>query len=923
MNLPIVNAFLDDDGKYIIAFERDGEEIKERRTRAEYTTFHPKEMFDAKMMRILKHSPHVTHIEEVGKYTRIGWKNDIVRRQARYKFYDEGITTFEGDVDPVRYWLTETKPTIAKPRRAYLDIEADSRVSFSKKEDMRILVWAISDDTGPIARGVLKEDTDASERVLLQKLWKILSRYDQVAAWYGGDPDEKDEGFDFYVIAKRSQRMGLPIDTRRWLWLDQLVAWRRMNQHAAESGAEKESMRLEDMAQSQLGEGKEKTPAWVIEKFGDKNLAALSWELWNEGGEYRKLLVEYCVKDTELLRKLEAKKGYLTLFQTVCEVCTCFANTRSLQPTVQMDGFLLRLGREKDHRFPTKRYGDDISEKFKGAYVMAPRTVGDDDKDSEWSNKQAEDWRHKHNHGSGILRNVHVCDFASLYPTIIITWNLSEDVKCDDPDLQGALLAGEDLPDNVCRSPGTGVLTYTDRKGILADALNTMLQLRKEWKAKAVACPPGTPEWQDMMSRSNAYKVAANSFYGVTGASSSRYFNREIAESTTQNGVWLIKQTIKEAEKRKMIPVYSDTDSVFVIGPTSEGYTSFIKWCNNKFYPKIIAETGAKENRISVAFEKTFSRLIFTAAKRYIGRYSQYGGKEATKDSKPEIKGLEYKRGDTVFLARRLQGQVIDLLVGGVKEKDEDGVEYPINPDIETPTDDLEEYFKVLTKMRNHVLNDKVNPTHVRLSQSLSKPLKEYKNVSNAHLTVAKILEARGRDVGKGTRIEYVVVDGDVSPMKVIPFEDFNGEFDRFYLWETRVFPPTQRLLEAAFPHHDWASWAQVRPPKPKKRGKKVAEEQLGFQLDSKVSTRVDTDLAVPTYSSKPLVIRVPEIGGSKILDKLKKLFTKHPGARSVEFIIDLQSGGEATLKSSARVATSEKFKEQVDEIISQYSEAS
>lgn len=923
----LVNAFLDDGGRHIILMERKDGVVLPRRVRAEYTTFHRSETISTHILRTLKHSPQVVSLDEVDGFYRIGWRDSEARWQARRLCQHEGIEVYEGDVDPVRYWLTESKVQVAKPRRCYLDIEADSRISFSKKEQMRVLIWAISDDTGPIAHGILSADTDEAERELLLQMWKVLENYDQVCAWYGGHPDKKDEGFDFYVIAARSRRRGITVDTRRWIWLDQLVAWERMNKQTAASGAEKESMRLEDMAMNQIGEGKTKTPQWVIDKFGDKNLSALTWELWNAGGKYRKLLADYCIKDTELLRKLEAKKGFLTLFQTLCEVCSCFADTRSLQPTIQMDGFLFKIGRERGYRFPTKKYGNDNNEEteqFKGAYVMQPRTVGDDGKNSEWTKEDARKWREKYGLKNGILRDIHVCDFASLYPTIIITWNLSEDVLCTDGDIEGALLAGEALPENIARSPGTGVLTYTDRgRGILAEALNTMLALRKEFSKKAAEYAPGTPEWADMMAKSNAYKVAANSFYGVMGASTSRYFNRALAESTTQNGVWLIHSTIREAEKRKMIAVYSDTDSVFSMGPTKEGYSAFIKWCNEKFYPKIIAETGAKENRISVAFEKTFSHLVFTTAKRYCGRYSQYKGKPAEKDSKPEIKGLEYKRGDTAFLARKLQGQIIDCLVGNVTEKDEEGKDHPVNPGIETPTEDLSIYIDIVNRMRNHVLNEELNPAHVRLSKSLSRALKDYKD-NGAHIRVAKILADRGRDVGEGTRIEYIVVDGSVSPMKVIPFEDYNGECDRFYVWDTLVYPPTQRLLEAAFPDHDWNEYAQVRPKKPKKRGKKVLEGQLGFMLDKDVSTQVGTtELAAPGYSSEPLIINVPEDGGSKILDKLKKVFKKYPGARSVEFVVELNSGARATLKSGLRVATSQKFRDAVDEILGQYEEAS
>lgn len=925
-------------------------------------------------MRQLKNFPAVHSIGVTGSWVRIGWVDEWARRNGRNGMREYGVDTYEGDVDPVRVWLTDARRDVARPRRCYLDIEADSRVPFSQKEQMRILVWAISDDTGPVARGVLHEDSDDDEARLLAEMWKVLDRYDQVCAWYGGRPDNKDIGFDFYVIAQRTQARGLPIDWRRWLWLDQLAAWARMNQHSAESGAEKESLRLEDIAQAVLGEGKTKSPKMVVDRFGEKPLGALAWELWEAGGAFRDLLVSYCVEDTELLRKLEKKKGYLTLFQTVCEACAVFGATRGLFPSIQMDGFMLRLGRDKGYRFPTKVYGDDDEnkpKKYKGAWVMTPRPVGNDRKNedgtvSDWTTAQARAWRHARGMTTGILRDVHVADFSGMYPNIILTWNLSEDTKLGRMSEKEWNALSPEERQGKCRSPGTGLVTRTDVEGILVIAVREMIRLRKHWADLAASLPPGTPEWFDAMGRSTAYKVVANSFYGVTGQRGGRFCDVEIAESITQNGVYLIKATIRECERRKMEAIYSDTDSGMIIGPSRQGFDSFCRWANTVLYPRIATECGCVENTTKIAFEKSFERLIFTSAKRYIGRFSHYKGtpsdrtchgmigsfrdgafrwfasedrkKEhaiATRETcptcgkigdllgKPEIKGLEYKRGDANVIARRLQGQMIDLLVGGCTFKDEHGIERPYNPGVRTPTEDIETYHAVISKLREYVLSAPLARDEVRRAQALKKSLREYEQRTKddgsssdlAHVGVARELERRGQAVTEGTRIEYVVVDGDVSPMRVIPAEDYAGDVDRFYLWDTMIFPPTERLLMGAFPDHDWARWGDVRPKKGK-RAKKVADEQLGFMFGELTPKRDVEELAVPAYSVRPLVVRIPEEGGDLVLDRVKDVFRRFPGARAVEIVIELRSGASATLAMSMRVSPSPAFKAALEEAL-------
>lgn len=956
---PVLNAFLDDDGRDIVLIEQVKDGISTRRVRAEYTTYHRSEDLEGDRMRALKRSDQVAYVaQETPAWVRIGWLDSNTRRQAQYKFKDSGIKVYEGDVHPVRFWLTQTRAAIAKPRRCYVDIEADSRVSFANKEEMRILCWAVSDDNGPVAKGILAEDTDEAEAVLLQKLWDVLDNFDQVCAWSGGDPDEKDEGFDFYVIAKRSIRCGLSIDTRRWLWLDQLVVWRRMNQ--AESGDEKESMRLEDIAQNQLGEGKEVTPDWVIERFGDKSLAALAWDLWAAGGKFRKLLVDYCVKDTELLRKLEKRKGFITLFQSVCEATSVFGDTQGLFPTGQMDGFCLRLGRDTDYRFNTKPWTKDGSKKkgFEGAFVLAPRTVQsppNDEGEGGWTKEQAAEWRKSHGFEDGILRGVHVCDFASLYPSNIITWNLSEDVLVDDETVirkcAELYKSGQSILEGYCYSPGTGVVTHVEPHGILTIALRELLRLRKFYADEAKKFAPGTPGFVDAMAKSTAYKVVANSFYGVAGAKTSRYFNKNVARSTTQNGVWLIKNVMKEGEKRDIESIAGDTDSAFVIGPSRDHFDKFVRWLNERHLPKIIGATGAKDVRVKLEFEKSFDILVFSGKKRYVGRYQHYKWKTTChhckkKDGKspgavdvrtlkcddcghqyteppvflgkPEIKGLEYRRGDWSKLAREMQGQVIDLLVGGLK----------LNPgleDIPRPIMDLRRYEAVIEKWRERILSGVLRREEVRIAKSL-KDDSEYakkddgKTNLEPHRLVAKILESRGQAVTPGTKIEYVIVDASVSPMKVIPADDYDGDCDRYHLWDTLVYPPTQRLLEGAFPAVNWASWADVRPAKPKKGKKQPPENQLGLALTTRpASNRVDdySDLAVPMYSKQPLSICIPENAAKNGgLEKIKEVLAANPGARPLEIVLVLNSGEKAVMASAMRVSTGPKLKTMVEEIV-------
>lgn len=735
--------------------------IRYRRVKAEFSCFILNRDLTIELRRLLKSSPNVKGVDDEGKWSRIRWISWEACKQYCKSFHDKGIQTYEGNINPVLRYVVDNDIKVVRPRIAYIDIETDSRVPFSKKEEMRLLSYAIVDEHGREEYGVLKSDTDKAERKLLSKMWDVLNDYDLIAAWNG-------DRFDFPVMKARSIKCGFGNNSDwqwgRWLWLDHLEIFRRMNTMVAESGDEKQSFALGNIAQVILGEGK------------DNFDAGKTWEFWKAGGRARNRLVKYNIKDTKLLKMIEDKTGYIELLLTLGDVCGTFSDTRGANPTIQVESFFQRLASGTDYKFPSVlKFGRQVGDQYKGAYVMDPTAVG-------------------------ITKNVHVADFSSLYPTIIKTWNMSpETIVGKGSDLQQTINGKQ-----YSYSPLTDIYFDLKTKGILPKAISELLRLRKDWNKKKSSAVPGTEEWHDADRRSTAYKIAANSFYGVIGTPVSRFFDRDVAESVTQCGAWLITESIKEAESRGMDVIYCDTDSIFVSNATRTEFEVFVEYCNETLYPRILSDVGCIDNNINLAYEKEFERIVFTSAKRYAGRYAHYKGVKATEDSKPEVKGLEYKRGDSIKLARQLQAEVVDMLVGGK------------NGGIEDP----KKYKALLYEWVDRVLNKPIDLDDVMISKRLSRELDQYKRKLKKdgtfarqlpHIEIARDLKTRGRDVGEGAKIDYVIVDGSTKPLTVIAAEDWTGVCDRFAIWDSLIYPPTFRLLAAAFPADRWIDWKRSK----------------------------------------------------------------------------------------------------------------
>ena len=921
-----VNGFVDG-GDLVLLYRDERGAMMATRRRAEWSSFYRRASVTPLIMRDLTGSSYVVGVSEEGGWVRVRWQAPEWRRKAHEPegwAQSAGLEAFEADVTEVQRFFQETGAEVARPRRVYLDIETDSRVppAVARQGKARVLCWSLVDeDVKVVAQGLLQHDTDEDEKRVLEEFWSAIDPYDQVVAWYG-------DGFDFPIMKLRTQATGARAkDPRRWLWLDFLPVYERMNRNAANSGTEKESMRLQDVAMSRIGEGKTEFDA------------SKTWQEWEAGGARRQRLVDYCAQDTKLLPKLERKTGFLDVNDAICQVSRQFADTQSANPTSYVDGFLLRMGFEKGLRFPSRaqfgRAEQEEREQFAGAFVMQPKC-------------------------RGIERDIHVADFSGMYPSIILTWNMS-------PETKRAIAVNGPIPEGHCRAPSTRVGFAVGAEGILCEALKQIRAMRKHYQKLEASLAGGTPEWIEAHRLSTAYKVIANSFYGVVGSTFSRFFDRQIAESVTQNGVWLIRMTIHEAEARGMEVVYTDTDSIFVRGVERAAFAAFVRWCNEELYPKAIAECGCVENAIEIAYEKEFARLTMVSAKKYAAVYrhtkwiatcacdAKKGGPgkidvrtmtcgDCGKTwsalppprGEPEIRGLEYKRGDVIRIARQLQKDAIQKLMKDLSE-------------------DPADFVPMIEAVRDRILNEPLAVEDVRLSKSLSKSLKEYRPKAKAdgtaaaeppHVQVARELKKRGEQVGDGAKISYYVTDASSSPMKVAPAADYANDPDRFYLWENLIYPATQRLLEAAFPPEkgmsaevlqlrDWRRFERVRPkaargrsgaraalsepPPPAGRnpGSKPARVVLrlvgapaaqGGLFEARAPLPPPPAASAPEGSGGPYVIEFEgdrdTQEGARALLALKAALRAHPGDRAVEIRI-VTAKGTAVLDVPLRVAVS------------------
>lgn len=873
----LVSGWTEDDQTFLV--QREGDETKVRAVPARWSLFATS--LDDSDRATIARDRRVTGIKTEGRYTRIDCRNrwarrdvcDLLEKAARDV---EGFHLLEADVSPLRRILSDV-PSLQvheSPRLAYLDLETDSRASFTamKAGEARILSWAVCDaEARDVGFSVLEADTDAAERHLLRELYEVLEGFDVVLAWNG-------DGFDFPVLKSRAEELKETprLPWHRWTWLDHLEVFKKYNMHSDGGGEQKASFKLDHVATYLLGEGKHDFDA------------SRTWEAWEAGGEERRRLVRYNVQDTALLPRIEAKTGFLALHLAVCSICRVFPDTESLNATQQGDGFLLALGAERGWRWATKNHYDDggIPDKFKGAYVMEPTRLGAVDR-------------------------VHVADFAGLYPSIMRTWNMSPDTKIGGSLREGMARLWHEkkapvVGSKTCQLPNRATWFRTDRDGMFRIALDTLVAKRAEYQAAMKLETPGTPEHERAKRLQGAFKIVANSFYGITGSPWSRFFDPEIAEGVTQTGRWLLENVIEESKLAGLDPFYGDTDSVFVSGDGDVFRERVVRKLNGEWGARLAPWGIRDRHHVDLDFEKTFKRVIIVSAKRYAGSFLMYKGKAATADAKPEVKGLEFKRGDTIRLAREMQAEVVGRLL-------QDG-----------PLPDAAAIREIVDRWRHRVLEERLDLADLTITQSLSKPLAEYadrftvthcttKACSHnfgetdpkkspdtcpecnaprartsvpAHVRVARLLQERGTPLGEGDRVAYVVVGTDGNKMEAIPASDPDAleRADLVYYWERRIYAATARVLEHVYPGR---SWGESRIERKDRVLEAAGQTRLDFAPQPRIRRRrvkAPPKVVVTIMEGSPA-----EDGGCEahrrrvMLEALRAAIEAHPGEVPVD----------------------------------------
>jgi len=429
-----------------------------------------------------------------------------------------------------------------------------------------------------------------------------------------------------------------------------------------------ESFRLDYIAQQELGQ--QKLDHSEFDTF--KDFYTKGWQKF----------VEYNIIDVELVDRLEDKLKLIELALTMAYDAK--VNYQDIFYQVRLwDCIIYNYLKRKDIVIPPKERSDKDS-KYAGAYVKEPIPG-------------KYDW-------------VVSFDLNSLYPHLIMQYNISPETLCEErhPSTSVEKILNEDLSFELYKDYAVcanGAMYRKNEQGFLPELMQKYYDERVIFKKKMIEAKKQNEKTPSValkkeIARCNniqmAKKISLNSAYGAIGNQYFRYYKLANAEAITLSGQVSIRwienrmngylNKILKTEGVDYV-IASDTDSIYLhLGPLvdhifPEGVrdkgkvVDFLnKACESqmepfieKSYQALASYVNAYDQKMSMKRENIADRGIWTAKKRYI---LNVWDSEGVRYAEPKLKimGIEAVKSSTPAPCRKMIKDVLKLMMNGTED---------------------------------------------------------------------------------------------------------------------------------------------------------------------------------------------------------------------------------------------------------------
>lgn len=245
-----------------------------------------------------------------------------------------------------------------------------------------------------------------------------------------------------------------------------------------------------------------------------------------EGGDKLEQLFKYSMDDAVAITQIGKKMLPLSIELTRIVGQPLFEVVRMASGR-HVEWYLIKKSFEQENLVPNKAPASELARREEihtvGGYVKEPV--------------------------QGLHKNIVYFDFKSLYPSIIISKNISPDSLTDDKE-------------NCHITPEHGFKFSKTPVGFIPSAMDRILQDRIRIKS-LMKQTRDIRERQALDVQQQALKRMASTIYGLYNHSSFRWYSLECSEAITAWGRDFLRKTMENSKKHGFEPVYADTDGFF------------------------------------------------------------------------------------------------------------------------------------------------------------------------------------------------------------------------------------------------------------------------------------------------------------------------------------------------------------------------
>ncbi|MHB8361302.1 MAG: type B DNA-directed DNA polymerase [Thermoplasmataceae archaeon] len=344
---------------------------------------------------------------------------------------------------------------------------------------------------------------------------------------------------------------------------------------------------------------------------------------------------------------------------------------------------------------------------------------------------------------SGIYHDIYEIDFSSMYPTIIVNYNLSPETIHSSHGKDRVKLPG-DNPYYV----------QSNERGFLSRAIETLLKERLMYKTiKSMN--------EVYNKRDIAMKWLLVTSFGYTGYKNARFGRIELHEAITSIGRWALSRAMRIAEEEGFSIIHGIVDSLWIKGNGNVART---------------IRRIREETRINIVMDSYYYWLFIPPARSGLGSLNRYFG--LRRNSGMKIRGIDSRRSDVPEISRKMQQEILNALSKCRNAQEILSVSNEINGI-------KNRYMANIRKLKKEEFILNIKPT---------RRLEHYK-VENIQKAAIRSARSQGIRENPGQRMAVIVKDGK---RKIIAESSEDVPDYRFYeKYIERAYEPFQHLISS------------------------------------------------------------------------------------------------------------------------------